>query len=85
MGKMGEGEQEGQTFIYKWMVATHCGEYFLMYIVIKSLWCTPETNILYVNYSSINKFLKRMWSKPMLWDTCNSSEESPLICHQFVN
>lgn len=35
---------------------TDCGEHFVMYIVVKSLCCGPETNIiLYINYTSIKK------------------------------
>ena len=35
---------------------TCCGDYFALYTNIKSLCCTPETNVtLYVNYTSINK------------------------------
>ena len=34
----------------------HCGDHFIIYIIIKSLCCTPETDtVLYVNYSSIKK------------------------------
>ena len=34
----------------------NCGNHFAKYTNIKSLGCTPETNIiLYVNYSSIKK------------------------------
>ena len=35
---------------------THCGEHFKIYTNVKSLCCTPETNIiLYVNYASKKK------------------------------
>ena len=32
---------------------TYCGEHFAVYANIEPLRCTPETNILYVNYSSV--------------------------------
>lgn len=36
---------------------TNRGEHFVMYITVRLLCHTPETNILYVNYTSIkNKF-----------------------------
>ena len=35
---------------------TYCGDHFAMYTIIKSLCCTPETNItLYANYTLIFK------------------------------
>ena len=40
------------------MVTRHCGDHFVMKTNVKSLSCTPETNIiLYVNYNSIKKIL----------------------------
>ena len=31
-----------------------CGDHFVMYLIVRSLCCTPETNlILYINYISI--------------------------------
>lgn len=36
---------------------TYHGEYFTIYINIRSLLCIPETNrVLYMNYISINKY-----------------------------
>lgn len=36
---------------------TSCGDHFAVYKNIKSLCCTPETNlVLYVNYTSIKKW-----------------------------
>lgn len=32
---------------------THCGDHFAEYTNMESLHCIPETNILYVNYTSI--------------------------------
>ena len=32
---------------------TYCGDHFTIYPNIKSLCCTPETNILHVNYISV--------------------------------
>ena len=32
---------------------TYCGDHFAMYTNIKSLCCTPETNIMYIDYTSI--------------------------------
>ena len=41
-----------------------CGDHFVMYIIVKSPCCTPETNIiLCVNYTSIKK--ERKISKEM--------------------
>ena len=38
---------------------TYCGDHFIMYKNIKSLYCTPETNIiLYVKYNLIKNKLK---------------------------
>ena len=34
---------------------THCGGHFVIYTNTESLCCTPEANILYVNYISIKK------------------------------
>lgn len=34
---------------------TYCGERLVMYIIIKSLSCIPETNILYIKFISIKK------------------------------
>lgn len=35
---------------------TYCDEHFIMFIIVDSLCCTPETNILlYVNYTSLLK------------------------------
>lgn len=30
---------------------TYCSEYFMMYIIVKSLCCTPETNVIYISYT----------------------------------
>ena len=39
---------------------TYCGDHFAIYTNIKSLCCTPETNImLYVNYTSIDRLINR--------------------------
>ena len=39
---------------------TYCGDYFVTYTNIKSLYYTPETNtVLYVNYTSIKNISKR--------------------------
>ena len=44
------------------MVSRHCGDLFIMYINVKSLCCTPETNIiLYVSYT-----LKILLLKPQI-------------------
>lgn len=38
---------------------TYCGENFIMYVVVKSLCCPPEINIiLYISYPSIKKIAK---------------------------
>ena len=34
---------------------TYCGDHFAIYTNIKSLCCTPETKICYVNYTSMKK------------------------------
>ena len=35
---------------------THCDEYWVMYGILESLYCTPEINIaLYVNYAGIKE------------------------------
>lgn len=32
------------------------GEHFIMYIIVKILYCTPETNIMWcINYTSLKK------------------------------
>ena len=31
----------------------YCGDPFTIYTNIELLWCTPETNIMYVTYASI--------------------------------
>ena len=43
---------------------TYCGSHFTIYTNIKSLCYIPETNImLYVNYTSIKKYVKGDYSK----------------------
>lgn len=34
---------------------TYCGEHLVIYIIVKSLCYTPETNTLYINYVSVKK------------------------------
>ena len=35
---------------------TCCDDHFIMYLIVRSLCCTPETNIiLYINYTSIKR------------------------------
>ena len=42
-------------YFSKTYVKVSYGEHFIMYIIVKSLCCTPETNtILYVEYTSVN-------------------------------
>ena len=37
---------------------TYCGDHFVMFIIVKSLCCTPDTNIiLHVNYTSMEKII----------------------------
>lgn len=39
---------------------TYCGEHFGMYVIVKSLCCAPETNIIpCINYTSILKKWKQ--------------------------
>ena len=33
----------------------YCGDHFIIYVDIKSLYCTVETSIMYVNYTLILK------------------------------
>ena len=44
---------------------TYYGDYFTIYTNIKSLSCTPEINIMYVNYTSVIK----MRPKEQQWET----------------
>ena len=32
--------------MWQWMLTRHCGDHFAIYTNIKSLCCTPETNIM---------------------------------------
>lgn len=45
------------------MVTTYCGEHFVIYVIVESLCCTPEINIiLYIIYTSILKMTSTMSS-----------------------
>ena len=47
---------------------THCGDHFAIYANIKSLCCTPETNImLYVNYISFKKEKRILPLSESIW------------------
>ena len=38
---------------HSWALTRHCGNHFTIHMNIKSLRDTPETNIMYVNYTSM--------------------------------
>lgn len=57
------------------MVTTYCGEYCVMYRIVKSLCCTPETNItLYFNYTSIKKMFREEREMPTNGDNRTKSK-----------
>ena len=39
---------------------TYCGSHFAIYTNTEALCCTPETNIMYVNYISIKRPLTKV-------------------------
>ena len=55
---------------------TYNGEHCVMYKIVESLCCTPETNIiLYVNYTSITKFFNCSWFERERERACASRRE----------
>ena len=53
-----------------------CGKHSIMYKIVESLCCTPETNItLHVNYT---KKLKKIKEYPHKWTSVPTKKEGPL-------
>lgn len=53
---------------------TYCGDNFTMYTNIESLYCTPETQLLYLNYISIIKKTKFFSLKATVREKKDKSE-----------
>ena len=52
---------------------TYCSENFAMYIIDKSLCCTLEINITYVNYTSVKKEKKIRYFRKVCWQCTPSN------------
>lgn len=58
---------------------TYHGNHFLMYEIVQSLWCAPETNrIVCVNYPQLKKNMENMISEPEQEEMIPGSEELSL-------